>query len=172
MSPVSKNCQIPNSSNAILLFLKYQSEILATQIDESWTHHFQLVLTKVFKFKILTMVKLTKIFKFKILTMVELTRVFKFKILTMVGLTKVFKFKILTMVKLTKVFKFKILTMVELTKFSNLRFLQWWNSPTKMFRNVFRTPQHKWLQLFLIRRVNITIKWIPDKNNRKTQNQK
>jgi hypothetical protein len=46
MSPVSKNCQIPNSSNAILLFLKYQSEILATQIDESWTHHFLHKITK------------------------------------------------------------------------------------------------------------------------------
>ena len=115
MSPVSKNCQIPNSSNAILLFLKYQSEILTTHLDESWTHHFKLVLTKVFKFKILTMVKLTKIFKFKILTMVKLTKVFKFKILTMVKLTKVFKFKILTMVELPKVFKFKILTMVGVT---------------------------------------------------------
>ena len=115
MSPVSKNCQIPNSSTAILLFLKYQSEILATQIDESWTHHFQLVLTKIFKFKILTMVELTNVFKFKILTMVKLTKVLKFKILTMVKLTRVFKFKNLTMVELTKVFKFKILTMVKLT---------------------------------------------------------
>ena len=36
--------------------------------DESWTHHFQLGLTKVFKFYILTLVGLNKIFRNVFLT--------------------------------------------------------------------------------------------------------
>jgi hypothetical protein len=39
------------------------TEILTTHLDGSWTHHFQLGLTKIFKFKILTMVGLTKLFR-------------------------------------------------------------------------------------------------------------
>jgi hypothetical protein len=33
-------------------------EILATHLDESWTHHFQLGITKVFKFQIIILVGL------------------------------------------------------------------------------------------------------------------
>jgi len=39
------------------------SEILATHLDESWTHHFQLELTKVLKFYIFAMVGLTIFFR-------------------------------------------------------------------------------------------------------------
>lgn len=40
-----------------------KSEILATLLDESWTHYFQLGLTNVFTFYILTMMGVTNIFR-------------------------------------------------------------------------------------------------------------
>ena len=42
--------------------------ILTTHLDESWTNHFQLGLTKVFKFYILTLVGLNKTFRNVFLT--------------------------------------------------------------------------------------------------------
>jgi hypothetical protein len=39
------------------------TEMLATRVDESWTHHFQLGPTKVFKLSILTILGLNKIFR-------------------------------------------------------------------------------------------------------------
>ena len=38
-------------------------EILVTDLDESWTHQFQLRLTKVFKFWILTTLGIDKLFR-------------------------------------------------------------------------------------------------------------
>ena len=42
---------------------QYLTEILATHLNESWTHHFQLGLAKVLKCSILIMVGLAKIFR-------------------------------------------------------------------------------------------------------------
>jgi hypothetical protein len=46
-----------------LLLLVIKAEMLATRVDESWTHHFQLGPTKVFKLSILTILGLKKIFR-------------------------------------------------------------------------------------------------------------